>query len=270
MKNNKEKIDINDTFYRNPRNTRWIRSEQINSEVFQTLLKKIIGPNKSMSEFARNCGVSTSSISRLLNGQAKEPSCQMLFTLLDNADPESGVTAEMLFKASGLSPQKKFSDFMDEKRAAQRIVKMILFTAQIDQGHTVKEAGIERKRLKYAKLPDIVIETDAFDGIWEFNVINFDFKRTNYDSYNANGAAKIDIRNKVMMAQRDFIQILGRIYLESTQNIVAKYTLVFKDKDVYDWIVNEFSETVFYDNISFMLIDTDKGVITSEHILKQK
>lgn len=267
MDNNQEKKENHETnsFEGGPRNIRWIRIGQIKPEEFQPLLKRIIGPKRSMSEFARDCDVSVSSISRLINGQAKEPSCQMLLTLLDHADSESGVTAETLFDAAGFKPQKSSSDIIEERMAAERRIKMILITTLIEQGHTVKELVFEKESPRKSFLrPDIALETDAFDGIWNFEVIDYDSR---YQSTASEMDEEMKIRRSAMMTRHAFLQILGRIYLEHSQNSAVKYTFVFKNKGVYDRLVDEFSEVIVYDNISFMLIDTDEGVIVSEHTL---
>jgi|GEM_PF-5083750 len=268
--NTTETENHDNTYERNLRNIRWIRTEQINYDKFRPMLEQIIGSKRSMSEFARECDVSVSSISRLLNGQAKEPTPQMLFALLEHADPESGVTAEMLFEAAGLRPQTSSADIRAERMATERKIKMIIITTLIEQGHSVKELALERmsNRAPYVR-PDIILDTDAFEGLWEFEVINYDFHQ--HQNYGTSYAMpeELNVRRSTMMVRRNFIQLLGCIYLESSQNCTIKYTVVLKNKAVYEKIVNEFSETIVYDNISFMLVDIDEGVIVSEYTLKK-
>ena len=268
-KNTTETENHNNTYERNPRNIRWIRADQVNYDKFRPMLEQIIGGNRSMSEFARECDVSISSISRLLNGQAKEPTSQMLFALLEHADPESGVTVDMLFEAAGLRPQTSIADIRAERLATERRIKMILITTLVEQGHSVKEIVIEKmpNRAPYVQ-PDIVLETDAFDGLWELKVFDYDTRYRSYgSSYTMN--EEMNIRRSAFMVRRDFIQLLGRIYLESSQNSTIKYTVVLKNKAVYERLVDEFSESIVYDNISFMLVDIEESVIVSEYTLNK-
>lgn len=80
-----------------------IRVREPNKEKLAELVLKAKGENRSISAFARECEVSTSTLSRLINKEtSKANSDDLILAIAEKANPESGVTLEALLDAHGL------------------------------------------------------------------------------------------------------------------------------------------------------------------------
>lgn len=81
-----------------------IRVREPNKEKLAELVLKAKGENRSISAFARDCGVSTSTLSRLINMEtSKANSDDLIAAIAEHVDPESGVTLNELLDAHGLT-----------------------------------------------------------------------------------------------------------------------------------------------------------------------
>ncbi len=80
-----------------------IRVREPNKQKLAELVLKAKGENRSISAFARECEVSTSTLSRLINMEtSKANSDDLILAIAEKANPESGVTLEALLDAHGL------------------------------------------------------------------------------------------------------------------------------------------------------------------------
>lgn len=82
----------------------YVRVREPDKKKLAELVLKAKGENRSISAFARDCGVSTSTLSRLINMEtSKANSDDLIAAIAAHADPESGVTLPMLLNAHGLN-----------------------------------------------------------------------------------------------------------------------------------------------------------------------
>lgn len=81
----------------------YIRVREPDKEKLAELVLKAKGEKRSISAFARDCGVSTSTLSRLINMETtRANSDDLIAAIVENTDPESGVTRKELLDAHGL------------------------------------------------------------------------------------------------------------------------------------------------------------------------
>lgn len=93
-------------------------------ETLADLTKRAKGDERSINEFARVCGVSPSTISRLINKKNTTPNKDSLIkAIADNAVPESGVTLDMLLQAHGL---EKISVYEGKERKSESVLEDIV------------------------------------------------------------------------------------------------------------------------------------------------
>lgn len=82
----------------------YVRVREPNKEKLAELVLKAKGEDRSISAFARDCGVSTSTLSRLINMETSGAnSDDLIATIAENAAPDSGVTINELLDAHGLA-----------------------------------------------------------------------------------------------------------------------------------------------------------------------
>ena len=88
-------------------------------ETLADLTKRAKGDERSINEFARVCGVSPSTISRLINKKNTTPNKDSLIkAIADNAVPEGGVTLDMLLQAHGL---EKINVYEGKERKSESV-----------------------------------------------------------------------------------------------------------------------------------------------------
>ena len=93
-------------------------------ETLADLTKRAKGDERSINEFARVCGVSPSTISRLINKKNTTPNKDSLIkAIADNAVPESGVTLDMLLQAHGL---EKINVYEGKERKSESVLEDIV------------------------------------------------------------------------------------------------------------------------------------------------
>ena len=99
----------------------YYRKHDQDMETLADLTKRAKGDERSINEFARVCGVSPSTISRLINKKNTTPNKDSLIkAIADNAVPESGVTLDMLLQAHGL---EKISVYEGKERKSESVYR---------------------------------------------------------------------------------------------------------------------------------------------------
>lgn len=132
----------------------YIRTGKADLEVLSQLVLSAKG-ERSMNDFANECGVNTSTISRIIN-MKNTTACsdEVLVAISKAADPNSGVTLEKLLAANGMvklvpagtegavvSPSQIVLDWRISQKS--RILSQIPI-------HQIRSYGMQRRRL-----PDI-------------------------------------------------------------------------------------------------------------------
>ena len=132
------------------------RQGDVDAETTADLIAAAKG-DRSLRAFAEAIGINPSTLSRIMNGQTKEISPKLLAGILENADEESGVTAEKLMAAQGLvrNPEK-----IKQISMLERNYRRVLADILLDQGYDVRYINSEDPET--AQIADIRIETNAF------------------------------------------------------------------------------------------------------------
>lgn len=80
----------------------YIASRKMNRKLFTELVLRAKGDDRSLTEFAKLCHVSTSTLTRIVNGDnTRASSVEVLRTISENASEGSGVTFDNLMAANG-------------------------------------------------------------------------------------------------------------------------------------------------------------------------
>lgn len=81
----------------------YVRISTPDKDRLAELVVRAKGPELSMSQFAKKCEVNPSTLSRIVNKKTTgKNSDALIFNIAENADPNSGVTFEMLMSAHGM------------------------------------------------------------------------------------------------------------------------------------------------------------------------
>lgn len=85
------------------------------TERLAELIKEVKGPNRTMAQLAKECELSPSTLSRLVNGKLGKPATPELLTkIYEKRDPDCKVSIEDLMRANGMAPRRVQKDFEAE------------------------------------------------------------------------------------------------------------------------------------------------------------
>ena len=251
------------------RNYIFKKTHELDKERFAELLILAKG-DRTMQSFAVECGVNPSTFTRIIQKVNKGNSSQDLIeAIAEYADPTSGVTLEALAEANGFTVEKgdgikakKLSAAFDN---ADLLVRNVVVQGLLDRG-----AGVRMGRIRYtfskslSLSPDALIMTDAFgntDEIWFVDSIVGIPRMTHVEG---NPIAKSRVKQ---MAFEKFSRFVFISMSKEELCRPSRYSLAVFDKEMYDIIVEEFSETVVPTDISVILIDRLNNCIAEEFML---
>lgn len=238
---------------------------------FAELVKKAIGPDRTVSEFAEICGVSPSTMSRIVKNQFKNPSSDVVIkAIADNADPMGGVDADALLRASGRAPiqldgpthvivnaptKAGESKLLVEATTGRKgeplnnlIARETIQSALLAAGHTIKvstgENIISTPGLRYKAdfCIDLNLDEDLGFDKWAFDACL---------------AGVRPITHKLSW-------IFGAAYLDSTRDRRIKVSLVVSDPNDFDNTKKTFSSIKIHDLVSVVLIDPRAQIVIDE------
>ena len=251
----------------------YVRVGQPNYEVLSTLVKKAVG-DRSLAEFAELTGISTSTISRIINNKFSSPSSDSVIArIIENIDPSSGVTREDILTAHGLAPllldsgsssidwartirdSSAAKDAIEssvragghgsvKEKVFQEAVQSVLlqkgFTLSLEKKLDIISSGDVHYRADFAFKTD-ALKKHGID-IWAFDVANTEFR---------------PLLHKLSW-------VFGTAYIQPLRSRGIKMSLITDDREQFDDCKRRFSGVVIQDDISIVLVDMTDGSITDE------
>lgn len=252
-------------------------AEQPDPVLFAELTKKAIGPDRSLTNFADLCNLSPSTVSRIINQQFKTTSSdEVIKAIADNADPRSGVTADLLLKAQGRVPIQFIdarpnhkgstaSSRKDTHSICRRkpsslglyhdVAREIIQTNLLKKGYHIS-LGSNRNLISLPGLQyraDFIVELTADNTALEFDKWAFDV--------HMNGIRPI--MHKVSW-------IFGAAYLESFRERRIKVSLIVDNPTEYEEVKKLLQNIQINDFVSIILIDANKRCIIQEFQIPTK
>lgn len=271
----------------NRKNYMYIASRDMNREQFSELVFRAKGDDRSLTEFARLCHVSTSTLSRIINMQnSKASSVELLKAITENAAEDSGVSFDLLMSANGYARVEMIeaeevacqtdqyliegadvategdmkssrSDRekvyrLQQKKAAVRIEMYRTFLQKYihDQGHDIGafQSKGSTEECKDSTVPfDFIIETDALSADQKKWV--FCIRDIGLEDVN-----------------RVFYEVFYMLYLLQPKENQYKLTILMRQKRAFDKLCSMFQDVRIRDPFSVMLINEKTRRIVKEFI----
>ena len=234
--------------------TLYYRKHDQDMETLADLTKRAKGDERSINEFARVCGVSPSTISRLINKKNTTPNKDSLIkAIADNAVPESGVTLDMLLQAHGL---EKISVYEGKERKSESVLEDIVIDRLLcDITQLGYKCEIEKeKNIIYTTdeirfRADFVIKTELLK---EYGIREWAF-----DVY-------VGPHRPVMQKLSWFF---GCCYVNSLRDNGTKLSLVLSNKDEFDAAKRRLGTIKIHDIISIILINEENWELEEEFVI---
>lgn len=246
------------------------KTHDIDKQKFATLLMDAKG-GRTMKDFACECGVNPSTFTRIIQQANKgASSSELLESIALHADPKSGVTLEKLATANGYTIEigmgttkaNKIISYFDN---AEMHIRDVLIQGLIDRGAEVRMGNIRYQFSKSLGLsPDALIMTNAFgeeNSVWFIDSLIATPRKTYEENHPIH-------KSRIKQIAFDKISRFVFIYMNNIELFKpTRYSLVVFDKEVFDIIVEEFSETYVVTDISIIHIDKLNSCIASEFLL---
>ena len=251
----------------------YVRVGQPNYEVLSALVKKAVG-ERSLAEFSELTGISTSTISRIINNKFSSPSSDSVIArIIDNIDPNSGVTREDILTAHGLAPLllDQGSSTIDwaktvegaanakdaiessvragghgsvKEKVFQEAVQSILlqkgFTLSLEKKLDIIDTGDVHYRADFAFKTDALKEHGI--DVWAFDVANTEYR---------------PLLHKLSW-------VFGTAYIQPLRSRGIKMSLITDDREQFDDCKRRFAGVVIQDDISVVLVTMADGSIVDE------
>ena len=196
-------------------------------ETLADLTKRAKGDERSINEFARVCGVSPSTISRLINKKNTTPNKDSLIkAIADNAVPESGVTLDIVI-------DRLLCD-----------ITQLGYKCEIE-----KEKNIIYTTEAIRFRADFVIKTELLK--------KYGIKEWAFDVY-------VGPHRPVMQKLSWFF---GCCYVNSLRDNGTKLSLVLSNKDEFDAAKRRLGTIKIHDMISIILISEENWELEEEFVI---
>ena len=230
----------------------YCRIREPNIEYLSYLTFKAKGSKRSINEFAKECGVSPSTISRIINKKNTTPNSDKLIkAIAENADIDSEVTLDMLLDAHGLDKFIMAYDSLVDRDHMQRnsnglsnrleldknipysvaTMRMLIMNKLYEQGNVVQEF----------KYNDLVYKTDELKYKADFVLVtdrlkSYGIKKWAFDVYIGNHRP-------------------------------IKMSLLMTNKEEFETAKRKLSTITIHDMISIILVDEPTLNIEQEYLI---
>lgn len=245
------------------------KTHEIDKEKFASLLMAAKG-GRTMKDFAEMCGANPSTFTRITQMANKgASSTELLEAIATHAAPESGVTIEALAEANGYTCERdigvKALKLSTTVENIETQVRNVLVQALLDRNEEVRLGSFRYDFSKSLSLsPDALIMTNAFGGENEVWFVDSIIGTPRWTQKEGNPIHKSRVK------QMAFDRFSRFTFISMSKNKLfrpTRFSLAVIDPEVYDIIVEEFSETAVPTDISVILIDTLNSCIAKEYML---
>lgn len=248
---------------------RYTRGKPVDKERLAQYLEAAKGPGRTMKQFAEECNVNPSTLSRIANKKLVGASSETLMqAIFEHAASNSGFTLDELMDANGMVPvgSVRISEYrLQEMKATELITTEIMLR--------VRAVVYPKRQLRLSRTmgysPDVVFESESFGGnnLWAFDVV----MGSRFVYHNADDSIDEQYtkrRNKMMNIRRFFDRLARYTALHyfHFEEVPQRFTYVLLDKDYYEDIIAEYGEQTFKGYVSLLLVDANNLKILDEFI----
>lgn len=239
----------------------YIRNRPPDKQKMAELVVRAKGASRSMRQFALDCGVNPSTLSRIVNLK-NSGACtdELIQKVAQNADPESGITFEMLMDANGKVPQRMTGKYTSQEFATkEKAITDVLFKELLRRGYTISmlKEQIKHNALNYRYRTDWAVRTNAISDGEKMELWEFEIWHTLIDVENS-------VAHTVMKLRQKFLMVLG-LYYAGTMH-PQKMSFVLTDREIYDRIIETLENIQFKDVFSIILVNLEESRVEEEYV----
>lgn len=237
----------------------YVRISTPDKDRLAELVVRAKGPELSMSQFAKKCEVNPSTLSRIVNKKTTgKNSDALIFNIAENADPNSGVTFEMLMSAHGMK-KRNLNGKVDteEYRAFEKNAADLLLSEIMKRGYKVQVPMTPQvyNALNYHYRPDWEIATDAVTSDNTMGQWLFEF-------WTMLGTEQQAIRKQTIKLRQKLLMVLGLYYMDEVK--ADKLSFVVFNRKFYKLLKDTLEGICVKPWITIMLFDMEQAQFIEE------
>ena len=244
-----------------------IKTHEADTDKFAELVVAAKG-SLSMKAFAELCGVTPSTITRIVNKSNKGASTpELINAIFENANPQSGVTMEALAHANGYTVKNNTDNSAQRIALTSRDIEFmgrdILINELISRGAEFS-MGFPTEEMKhlFVDRADFEAKTNVFadsEDIWHVEFLNV--------TPTPHFPARSLLEKKALEKVSRYV-----FFTECVKTIqqITRFSLVVFDRSSFDAMIRQFSRVVVPTDITFILINFDNYCIEDEYVLPHK
>lgn len=236
---------------------KYYRVSPPDKEQLAELIIRAKGAKRSMRQFAADCNVNPSTLSRIINKKTLGAnSNELIATIADKADPDSGVSFDMLMNAHGM--RLITDNNVLQIRRNIDAVKKTLYKEILDRQYTLKEGDcpwlesfLGRCRLS------LDLRTNALgldNATWLFDIWT-----ERDDEVNDLSRSSDRLRQWLLM-------YLGMLSVQ--ERVINRFSVIVTNEILYRSVVNALDKYTFNTDLSLIYINIDTGKIVDEYLVK--
>ena len=237
----------------------YVRISTPDKDRLAELVVRAKGPELSMSQFAKKCEVNPSTLSRIVNKKTTgKNSDALIFNIAENADPNSGVTFEMLMSAHGMK-KRNLNGKVDteEYRAFEKNAAYLVLSEIMKRGYKVQVPMTPQvyNALNYHYRPDWEIATDAVTSDNTMGQWLFEF-------WTMLGTEQQAIRKQTIKLRQKLLMVLGLYYMDEVK--ADKLSFVVFNRKFYKLLKDTLEGICVKPWITIMLFDMEQAQFIEE------
>lgn len=230
-----------------------------NKESLSELVVRAKGARRSMRQFANECNVNPSTLSRIVNKKTQGAnSDDLIATIAEHADPDSGVTFEMLMRAHGMALVSDDSSAII--RLQMETIKAIVLKELLRRFYTIRDGqGPWLNSFLGRCLISTDMRTDALGkegAVWLMDI------------WTLRSSEEKDLKRASDRLRQWLLMYVGMLNVDKRQ--VDRFSIILSNEELYRAVVAEIDSYMVKNDISLILIDIGEEKIIEEYLVRME
>ena len=212
-----------------------------------------------MRQFANECNVNPSTLSRIVNKKTQGAnSDDLIATIAEHADPDSGVTFEMLMRAHGMALVSDDSSAII--RLQMETIKAIVLKELLRRFYTIRDG---QEPWLNSFLGRCLISTDMrTDALGKEGAVWL------MDIWTLRSSEEKDLKRASDRLRQWLLMYVGMLNVDKRQ--VDRFSIILSNEELYRAVVAEIDSYMVKNDISLILIDIGEEKIIEEYLVRME
>lgn len=230
-----------------------------NKESLSELVVRAKGARRSMRQFANECNVNPSTLSRIVNQKTQGAnSDDLIATIAEHADPDSGVTFEMLMRAHGMALVSDDSSAI--VRLQMETIKAIVLKELLRRFYTIRDG---QEPWLNSFLGRCLVSTDMrTDALGKEGAVWL------MDIWTLRPSEEKDLKRASDRLRQWLLMYVGMLNVDKRQ--VDRFSIILSNEELYRAVVEEMDSYMVKNDISLILIDIGEEKIIEEYLVQME